>query len=1815
MASPSGARRVARESRVLRRGDRGARAHTLWVWACVVLLAISLAPPLLARPALIESEPNDTPETFNAVSGEVRIIGTLPPGDQDGFRWSVSDVDAARPWTFTLQGIPGALTIVEVMRPEYADDGITVSARESLFTLASRDGSRPGLAEGLLFDPGEYLLGLARAGGGGAYRPPLDSTRFGATDASGATHPDPAEDANAEGYRLTVAAGPAYRATGSRTTDTGEAQALRPGRSLYAYASETETWFSVTLAPSEAEHRWDLVARVPVGRTGALTLVDADGRTLTTATASRQGELRLPELTLDAGEHRVRLNSEADSLYTLALEQAGLRVAGEEAEPNDTWALANRLDLGVGEAVSGRFQRARDDDYFALALDEDTVAQRLALTVDAEPGATYTLCLLERYGKPLQCRTGEGPQRLGGLVLAAGRYGVHLGRGAEGMRYTLRLLADGAHDPALEAEPNDTPALATSVASNRRIKGTLAKDDVDFIRFDLSGPAQLWRFQVMGDGIHEVAYHDGSGRRAQVVRAAAGQRRVVLDNLFLLPGTHYIAVSGRAEGEYTVLARELGAPDPDAELEPNDDATRMQRLRIGQTRSGTLPDAADRDNYRFHLADHDHIRLDVRPPADGRIRALLEWEGTTIGEARPNNRTTGEVLTLQGVFPPGDYRLQLIADVASEAEYALALTRLERYACPSDCEPNNNRAFANAIPADGVLQGHVGAWRDDDWYALPVFDADTAIAIAGSGPPISLVVNPNDRDALTLDRASGLRTATIPAGEAYFLYVRGDGEYRYGIEIDGAQGAAATAPDLPPALDLVLSADTVAAYRDQGQRVDGRIGLVNPGSAATGLRLHAVTSDARWQVQLEREEVLLAAGASATVGLRVLVPDDAWADHPIQVSVAAYAGRHLRAQAGAVIAVDTDTPPVQPHPYWPVPEAMRGGFNLAWSALGGRPRGIADTRAVRNLEELFDGRVARGQGLILAANPTDEANAIIVELAGDGRSDVAGFALNPLGRGSTMDAARRFEVALSDDGARFTTVLRGEMQPLPQEQYFPLATPQPARFARLTLIDNFSGRPGAERMLGEWKVVARPGDNPFPGRRLNLADPELGGHVVRARPLISQRWDDVLLLPESADTAVRVGAGEALEWVIGFEHNRAALLDGVEWLDAVDPGSRLTLGAVEVAVSLESPAGPWEPIADWQLDRAGTLALAFDTPRWARFVRFRTPRFAERVTVMVPAAVRILEHPTDDTYRSILGEWSPTGHRAIFESLHPPEPPLPFVLAAHDRRDAAAHIAPGETVRGHVWLDRHEHWYRLEMPDDRNTLGLELAGETTVRTVLRIENAAGEPIATRVTGRTADAQRMEAFVGAGETVFLKLEEPPRNVVFAWDTSASVGAFLPLTYNAMMRYAEGLVPGRDAANLMPFGAGLLLDDWFGEPHLIQQVLNEYPREESSSEAEQTLARASQALGARAGAKAIVLITDAATNRDASVWDALDRVRPRIMALGLDSTGAFGRNPRREQDLMQDWARVNAGHYAHLRSDGEMEVAFDRVAALLREPAPYRLTLDAILREEPQAGSLRVRSAAAAGPGGSGADRAIGLILDASGSMLQRMEGVRRIEIARRGLIDAVNRHIAPGTPVALRVFGHREPNACRSDLEIALGPLDPAAATRLIERIEARHLARTPIADSLALMASDLAGASGPKTVVLVTDGEETCEGDPGTVIRQLLDRGVDVRLNIIGFALDDTALEARFRDWAELGGGAYYSAGDAESFGQALRTALQIPYAVVDRAGVEVARGLVDGDPIAVPAGVYRILLLAGSPRDIDEIRIPADTAVEIGLD
>ena len=76
-------------------------------------LAALLPLPALSQPSLYEIEPNNTPAEATEISGEVIVIGSMKGQDQDGYRWTISDVDAQKRWNFELQGIPGQLTIVE----------------------------------------------------------------------------------------------------------------------------------------------------------------------------------------------------------------------------------------------------------------------------------------------------------------------------------------------------------------------------------------------------------------------------------------------------------------------------------------------------------------------------------------------------------------------------------------------------------------------------------------------------------------------------------------------------------------------------------------------------------------------------------------------------------------------------------------------------------------------------------------------------------------------------------------------------------------------------------------------------------------------------------------------------------------------------------------------------------------------------------------------------------------------------------------------------------------------------------------------------------------------------------------------------------------------------------------------------------------------------------------------------------------------------------------------------------------------------------------------------------------------------------------------------------------------------------------------------------------------------------------------------------------------------------------------------------------------------------------------------------------------
>ncbi len=154
-----------------------------------------------------------------------------------------------------------------------------------------------------------------------------------------------------------------------------------------------------------------------------------------------------------------------------------------------------------------------------------------------------------------------------------------------------------------------------------------------------------------------------------------------------------------------------------------------------------------------------------------------------------------------------------------------------------------------------------------------------------------------------------------------------------------------------------------------------------------------------------------------------------------------------------------------------------------------------------------------------------------------------------------------------------------------------------------------------------------------------------------------------------------------------------------------------------------------------------------------------------------------------------------------------------------------------------------------------------------------------------------------------------------------------------------------------------------------------------------------------------------------------------------------------------------------------------------------------------------------------------------LLDASGSMNQKIEAESRWKVASRllyNLADSLERHHSP-VQIAVRVFGHQSPNAqhnCQdSRLEIPFAKSNAKTILRKLNAINPQGY--TPIAYSIFKAAE---GDFPPdknalNAIVLITDGIETCDGDPCAAAQLLERKRISLKPFIIGLGLQDSFIK------------------------------------------------------------------------------------------
>lgn len=218
----------------------------------------------------------------------------------------------------------------------------------------------------------------------------------------------------------------------------------------------------------------------------------------------------------------------------------------------------------------------------------------------------------------------------------------------------------------------------------------------------------------------------------------------------------------------------------------------------------------------------------------------------------------------------------------------------------------------------------------------------------------------------------------------------------------------------------------------------------------------------------------------------------------------------------------------------------------------------------------------------------------------------------------------------------------------------------------------------------------------------------------------------------------------------------------------------------------------------------------------------------------------------------------------------------------------------------------------------------------------------------------------------------------------------------------------------------------------------------------------------------------------------------------------------------------------------------------------------------------------------------------IVLDASGSMWGQIEGRAKLEIAREAL-GSVLAGLDPATEIGLIAYGHREKGSCE-DIELVVPPAAGTGQAITDAANAMKFLGKTPLTESVRRAAAELKSTEEKATVILITDGIETCEADPCALGAELEASGVDFTAHVVGFGLTEDEGKA-VSCLAENTGGKYIQASDAGQLVEALKTT------VVVAEPEPVPEPTPAPKPVALEKNFDPVIVLAeGQPEPADEI-------------
>lgn len=174
--------------------------------------------------------------------------------------------------------------------------------------------------------------------------------------------------------------------------------------------------------------------------------------------------------------------------------------------------------------------------------------------------------------------------------------------------------------------------------------------------------------------------------------------------------------------------------------------------------------------------------------------------------------------------------------------------------------------------------------------------------------------------------------------------------------------------------------------------------------------------------------------------------------------------------------------------------------------------------------------------------------------------------------------------------------------------------------------------------------------------------------------------------------------------------------------------------------------------------------------------------------------------------------------------------------------------------------------------------------------------------------------------------------------------------------------------------------------------------------------------------------------------------------------------------------------------------------------------------------------------------------VAIHLDSSGSMNAQVSGGVKMDLAKQAIATYAS-GLPASSKVSLRVYGHQGSGSdndkaisCSStEMMYDANTYDQASFELALTKFKPSGW--TPLAASIAAAYEDLKKSADDKSkniLFVVSDGIETCDGNPIEEARKLANSDLKVSVNIIGFDVDDAG-QKQLKETALAGNGTYYT--------------------------------------------------------------------------